>query len=262
MLPAWVRSLRARLRQRRIEWGYRRRGWRRRFAARRPGPPDPTFTWCWGECVTPVRRRGAAEADADRLHNMQRAIDHLDGVLLAPGQVLSFWHHVPRPSPRHGYRAGPMLVAGRLAVDVGGGLCQVSTTLFGALLHAGCTLLEHSNHSVDVHGRDRFFRLGQDAAVAYGYKNLLARNEHDVPLRLVLRLEREAEPPRLRAALLAPSACPLRFRIDSRVLERLPPAADGGPAGCVVETCRSSAPADGLPWRLDYRFLSRYRPAP
>jgi vancomycin resistance protein VanW len=220
-----------------------------------------------------VKRRGDPRVDADRLHNMQRAIDHLHGVVLAPGQVLSFWHHVPRPSRRNGYRAGPMLVAGRLRSEVGGGLCQVSTTLFGALLEAGCTLLEHSNHSVDVHGGERFFRLGQDAAVAYGFKNLLASNDHGVPLQLELRLEGDEASLRLRAALLAPIACPRRYRIESQLLDTPPSVpeaatAAGGPAGTLVETRRWAAPAavspheaDGGGWRLDYRFLSRYRPA-
>ncbi len=271
-LPAWAQPLRARLRQEWIEWGYRRQGHRRRFARRLKGPAETPYPWCWGACLTPVKRRGGASADADRLHNMQRAIDHLHGVVIEPGEILSFWHHVPRPSLGNGYRAGPMLVDGRLRSDIGGGLCQVSTTLFGALLRAGCTLLEHSNHSIDVHGEDRFFVLGQDAAVAYGFKNLLARNDHAVPLLLVMGLHRSGEARSLEAALVARAPCPLQVRLDSQVIERLPPPGPDGRAGSRVETRRWMAPAgagagpddpaevDSQRWRLDYRFISHYRP--
>ena len=271
-LPAWAQPLRARLRQGWIEWGYRRQGHAGRFARRLSGPAETPWHWCWGACVTPVKRRGGASADADRLHNMQRAIDHLHGVVIAPGEILSFWHHVPRPSAGNGYRAGPMLVDGRLHSTIGGGLCQVSTTLFGALLRAGFTLLEHSNHSVDVHGEDRFFVLGQDAAVAYGFKNLLARNDHPVPLLLVMRLHRSGEPRSLEAALVAQAPCPLQVHLDSRLIASLPPPGAGGRAGSRVETRRWLAPADPAAeppgpgdddargWRLDYRFISHYRP--
>jgi vancomycin resistance protein VanW len=283
-LPAWAQPLRARLRQGWIDWGYRRQGHAGRFAQRLTGPaetpyswPETPYPWCWGECVTPVKRRGEAAADADRLHNMQRAIDHLHGVVIEPGEILSFWHHVPRPCPGNGYRSGPMLVDGRLRSTIGGGLCQVSTTLFGALLRAGLTLLEHSNHSVDVHGEDRFFVLGQDAAVAYGFKNLLARNDHAVPLLLTLRLHRSGEPRSLEAALVAQAPCPHQVHLESRLIASLPPPSAGGRAGSRVETCRWLAPAgpgaappspdhgpacdaDTRGWRLEYRFISQYRP--
>lgn len=262
-LPLWARPLRAELRQRWLNRGYRRRGLDRHgmpvLASAWPAPG--LSGWCWGSCTTPVKRRGDARADADRLHNMALAIAQLDGLLLGPGQVLSFWQHVPPPLARHGYRAGPMLVGGELRWEIGGGLCQVSTTLFGALLQAGCTLLEHSNHSRDAHGEDRFFTLGQDAAVAYGFKNLLARNDHDQPLQLRLALSGAGAGLQLQAALWGPAPAPLRVRLESRRVD-LPGGADPA-APAVVETCRWLAPAaagDAPGWQLDYHYLYTYLP--
>lgn len=268
-LPNWAQPLRARLRQRWINWGYRRRGLHSRLPRQRPAIPGSEPGWCWGACQTPVKRRGDAQADADRLHNMGLAIERLDGLVLAPGEVLSFWHHVPRPVPRNGYRAGPMLVGGELRREIGGGLCQVSTTLFGALLQAGCTLLEHSNHSRDVHGEERHFVLGQDAAVAYGFKNLLARNDHRAALRLAMALVEEGDGWRLQAALWGQCPSPQSVRIESRLIEHIPPTTPAGRAGYRVETLRWTAPAqdpaataesEEASWRLDYRFLYHYLP--
>jgi len=268
-LPIWAQPLRAGLRQRWINWGYRRRGLRSRFARQRVTNSATDPGCCWGACETPVKRRGDAAADADRLHNMGLAIEHLHGLVLAPGEVLSFWHHVPRPVRCNGYRKGPMLVGGELRREIGGGLCQVSTTLFGALLQAGCTLLEHSNHSLDVHGDERFYVLGQDAAVAYGFKNLLARNDHGIALRLAMALLEDGGERRLRAALWGQRHSPQWVRIESRVIERIPPTSQVGRAGCRVETLRWTAPAtaptptagmEEASWRLDYRFVCHYLP--
>jgi len=114
---------------------------------------------------------GRAEHQAGKIVNLRRACAALDGLLLAPGAVFSFWRHVGRPTRARGYVEGRMLQGGSLSPAVGGGLCQLSTALYEAALQANLTILERHAHSRIVPGPNAA-RVGRDATVAWNYVDL------------------------------------------------------------------------------------------
>jgi vancomycin resistance protein VanW len=197
----------------------------------------PRYCYQWSEITTPIKRRSSfAEVNENRLWNMQLAARDINGLLLHPGQIFGFWNRVARPTVANGFREGPTLVGNRLMTDVGGGLCQISTTLFQALLWADCQILERHNHSIDAHGDKRFFTLGQDATVAYGYKDLIVRNNSQVPLQL--RLQVLAEKAEVTASVWGTEPKPVEVKVSSTVLAKLPPPDANGMPGWQVETIR------------------------
>jgi vancomycin resistance protein VanW len=243
------------------------KGYPQHYACGKERTDAEAFGYLWGQCITPIKQRtGAADINQNRHWNMELAIQHLSGLVLQPGEIFSFWHHMPQPTTRNGFRSGPMLIRGKLQTDVGGGLCQISTTLFGAFLQANCELLEHHNHSIDAHGSDRFFVLGQDAAVAYGYKDLMVRNANSPPLQVRLRLA--TNPMTVSASIWGLEPLSQRVRLTSQVIEPLPSPYPQGMPGCRVETQRWVAaesdllapPVSDAIWYLNYRFVSCYQP--
>ena len=113
-----------------------------------------------GEFSTPLAGR-----NANQTFNVQRATNTLTGVLIAPGETFSFNNRVGITDAAHGYKSAAVYVNGKVEQSAGGGVCQVSSTLYGAVLRADLGVVARSNHSLPVH----YLPLGQDAAVAdYG----------------------------------------------------------------------------------------------
>ncbi|WP_379971218.1 VanW family protein [Ectobacillus sp. sgz5001026] len=103
--------------------------------------------------------------DGSQVFNVSRAANSLSGVLLAPDAEFSFNDRVGITDADHGYQSAPIYVDGKVEQSAGGGVCQVSSTLYGAVLRADLSIVSRSNHSLPVH----YVPLGQDATVAdYG----------------------------------------------------------------------------------------------
>lgn len=229
-----LRLLKCRVRQSLKEM---RRGYRQDYVQQQALINSSRFNHLWSQCQTPIKQRSTANnLYQNRLINMSLAARFVDGLILQPQQLFSFWRRVPQPTTQNGFQSGPMLIRGQLTTDAGGGLCQISTTLFGAFLAGNLEILERSNHSVDTYGDDRFFALGQDAAVVYGYKDLVVRNLHTVPLQLRLQVD-EAELTTT-ASLWGETPIPFTISLHSEVIQPLPaPTAEGIP-GWRVRTQR------------------------
>lgn len=109
----------------------------------------------------------------NRNHNIALAAGKLDGLLVAPGEVFSFNEAVGPRSSEQGYRMANVVVGNKLEEDLGGGVCQVSTTLYNAVLQADLPVEQRSNHNVAV----SYVPAGRDAAVAYDYLDFKFRND-------------------------------------------------------------------------------------
>jgi len=120
-----------------------------------------------------------------KVQNLRRAAAALDGRLLTPGAVFSFWRHVGRATPGRGFASGRMLREGCMVAAVGGGLCQLSNALYDVALGAGCRIVERHAHSHRVPGSAA--AVGRDATVAWNYVDL--RFEAPRPLRLSVKLD-------------------------------------------------------------------------
>ena len=103
-------------------------------------------------------------AYGDRGDNIVLAAGHLNGILIRSGQGFSFNEAVGQRTASAGYRTAGVILDGRMAQDVGGGVCQVSTTLYNAILLAGLTSTERSPHSFP----SSYCPPGRDATVADG----------------------------------------------------------------------------------------------
>ncbi|WP_156801947.1 VanW family protein [Desulfurispora thermophila] len=111
-------------------------------------------------------------ANADRSYNIRIAAKALDDLLLPPGETASFNQVVGPRSSEAGYKNAKVIVGNELVDGLGGGVCQVSTTLYNAALLAGLEIVRRSNHSLPV----SYVAPGRDATVTYGYIDFVFRN--------------------------------------------------------------------------------------
>jgi vancomycin resistance protein YoaR len=119
-----------------------------------------------------------------RTANVRLAASALDGVVLDDGAELSFNDRVGTRTAERGYQVAPVILREERQLQLGGGICQVASTLFDAGLLAGLSPIERWRHSSPVD----YVALGQDATIAWGYKDLKLRNEtgHAVRLRVAV----------------------------------------------------------------------------
>jgi len=109
----------------------------------------------------------------ERAYNIRVAAAALDGLLVPPGQEFSFNRVVGPRSSEAGYKNAKVIVNNRLVDGPGGGVCQVSSTLYNAVLLANLQILERANHSLPV----SYVPMGRDATVSYGYIDFRFRND-------------------------------------------------------------------------------------
>lgn len=112
------------------------------------------------EYSTPMTGRNGNQA-----FNIQKSAEALNGAIIAPGETFSFNDRVGVTDAANGYKSAAVYVNGKVTQSAGGGVCQLSSTLYGSALRADLGIVARSNHSMPVH----YLPLGQDAAVAdYG----------------------------------------------------------------------------------------------
>jgi len=122
----------------------------------------------------------------DRNNNIAVASGKINGHVLMPGEKFSFNQVVGRRTVEAGYKEAPVFVNGRVDSGVGGGICQVSTTLYNSILLAGLKVVERRNHSLPVH----YMAIGRDATVSYGTTDLQFQNPYDYPVAISRKLEK------------------------------------------------------------------------
>lgn len=120
----------------------------------------------------------------NRIENIRLSANAISNKLILPGEEFSYNKATGPRTAESGYREANVIIGGELTPDIGGGVCQTSTTLYNALLLADLTILERHNHSIPV----GYVPIGQDAAVAYGYLDLKFKNPFDFPIFLHTKL--------------------------------------------------------------------------
>ncbi|GGA87463.1 VanW family protein [Ornithinibacillus halotolerans] len=118
------------------------------------------------------------QANKERSHNIKLAADAIDNHVVFPGETFSFNHVVGKRTIEKGYKRAPVIVKGELSEDIGGGICQVSSTLFNALLFNGIKIVERYSHSRDV----PYVPPGKDATVSWWGPDFVFRNELSHPI--------------------------------------------------------------------------------
>jgi vancomycin resistance protein YoaR len=98
-----------------------------------------------------------------RLHNVQLVARLIDDTLIAPGQVFSFNETTGERNADRGFQEAPVIINGELQNAIGGGVCQVSTTVFNAAFEAGLSIEARTNHALYI----SHYPLGRDATVNF-----------------------------------------------------------------------------------------------
>lgn len=114
----------------------------------------------------------ASSSSKNRLSNIRRALELINGTCLKPGETFSFNGVVGQRTTDRGFKTATAYSGGAVVEDVGGGICQVSTTLFNAAVKADLDIVERHNHSLTVAYVDK----GKDAAVNWGSQDLRFTN--------------------------------------------------------------------------------------
>jgi vancomycin resistance protein YoaR len=182
-----------------------------------------------------------------RAHNVTVTAKALNDWVLAPDEVFDYGKLIARAEDLYDYREAPVILNGKLVPGIGGGICQVSSTLYNAVLRTGLEIVERRNHSLPV----AYLPIGQDATYAGGAINFRFKNT--TGKYMVIRTE--VKDRRLTVKLFGTMKANERYDIESITVKTLEPAVketvnaklspgqkvtvEKGKQGYIVETYRT-----------------------
>lgn len=113
----------------------------------------------------------------NKVFNLKLVADTMDGLLIRPGETFSFWHLARYADSKIPYKDGLTVIDGQLTTAEGGGLCQISNSLFWAFLHSPLTVVERHGHRVKEFPETNSDEIrGADATISEGWLDLKVRN--------------------------------------------------------------------------------------
>jgi len=115
---------------------------------------------------------------AQRHSNVGLAAKHINGTVLRPGEIFSYNKIVGPRDKESGFKEAPEIVHGVLQPGIGGGVCQVSSTLYNAVLRANLKIISRSHHAFPVH----YVSEGLDATVVDDSIDFQFQNDTDAPI--------------------------------------------------------------------------------
>ena len=121
----------------------------------------------------------------NRSHNITRAAGAVDNSIIKPGETFSYNETVGPTSAKYGYKLSTVFFRGTEKKGYGGGVCQVSSTLYNAAVNAGMTIVERHDHSLPV----PYIEKGKEAATSYGGIDLKFTNNKNYPVRINTRID-------------------------------------------------------------------------
>jgi len=120
-------------------------------------------------------------AMAERTQNVTLAAKAVNGVIIAPGRDFSFNQIVGERTYERGFKDATVFVNGKAEQGAGGGICQVSSTLYTTQLYSDLQTIKRANHQFTV----TYMPSGQDATVAYGVQDYVFRNNTAYPIKII-----------------------------------------------------------------------------
>ncbi len=208
-------------------------------------------------------------SNQDRNHNIALAAQAINNTTLMPGETFSFNGTVGQRTPEKGYRGAPAIQGGVLIDDVGGGVCQVSSTLFCAAAGAGMAIVERTAHAWPVSYLDK----GLDATVNWPGLDLKFKNNQDTPVFIIAQYENRKLTIEFHGMLSAPGE---GIFLEARLISSQPPPSEPllqhnpnlpygtrkelkeARTGYVVDTYRVYT-RNGSEYRREKLFTSKYR---
>lgn len=208
-------------------------------------------------------------SEEGRAYNVAAAANTINGMILKPGDVFDYGKVIASAEKKYGFREAPVIFQGRLVPGVGGGICQVSSTLYNAVLRTGIQIVERRNHSLPV----SYLPIGQDATFSEGNINFRFRNTTGKSLLIRSDIENK----QLTIKLFGTMAEDLSYDIQSNTVKVLDPPIkyvsnisldigeqemlQEGKQGFIVETYQIKKKAGKI---VERKRISRdtYRPQP
>ena len=117
-------------------------------------------------------------SDSNRVANIALSAKSTSDVLLMPGEEFSYNNLTGKRTKANGYKEAPVIINGKLEQDVGGGVCQVSSTLFNSVLYSGLDVTSRRNHSL----KSSYVSIGRDAMVSDGGSDFRFKNPYSHPV--------------------------------------------------------------------------------
>ena len=121
-----------------------------------------------------------AASNKNRTTNLILASKKINGTVLMPGETFSYNKVVGKRTIAAGYKEAPIYVSGRVEDGLGGGICQITTTLYNAVLYANLDIVERSNHQFVP----SYAGPSRDATVVYGAIDFKFKNNRDYPIKI------------------------------------------------------------------------------
>ncbi|QAY67802.1 VanW family protein [Paenibacillus protaetiae] len=150
-----------------------------------------------------------------RAYNVTSTAEALDGWELGPDEVFDYAQVVKKTEEQYGYKEAPVILNGKLVPGIGGGICQVSSTLYNAVLRSGLEIVERRNHSLPV----SYLPLGQDATFASGAIDFRFKN--NTGKKLIIRTE--VKDRKLTVKLFGTMPDNIRYDIESVTVQTIAP---------------------------------------
>lgn len=113
-----------------------------------------------------------ATSGAGRVFNIQATAKSIHDMILQPDEIFDYFKVIQATRRQFGFKPAPVILNGQMVPGIGGGICQVSTTLYNTVLRIGLEVLERQHHSLPI----RYVTMGQDATFAEGHINFKFRN--------------------------------------------------------------------------------------
>lgn len=139
-----------------------------------------------GYVVAGACKTSYAGSSRARINNIQVGASRLNGLVIAPGQAVSVSTAILPRTAENGYQPAGVYSGGKTIMGIGGGICQISSTVYNAAMNAGLTVVTRHPHSMPVH----YLPLGQDAAISEGSKDLIFVNPYDTPVLLATEFDK------------------------------------------------------------------------
>lgn len=161
---------------------------RRRFSRIKKEEPLPVVVYKHNSLIRRRLGNTQMELQDNKAVNLSLSAPKVNGILIRPGEIFSFWHLVGKTTAAKGYKKGVTISKGRVLPGVGGGMCQFTNLIHWLVLHSPLTIIEHHHHD----GMDLFpdynrqVPFGTGTSIVYNYLDYRFKNESDTTYQLII----------------------------------------------------------------------------
>ena len=204
----------------------------------------------------------------NRTSNVRIAAEHVNGTILNDGEEFSFNKIVGPRTAARGFKDAKIFVSGEVVDGIGGGICQVSSTIYMAALYSDLKITERRNHRFTV----AYTNLGEDATVVYGSTDFRFVNNTGYPIKIVCSLngntvkvtikgtQEVKKKVELKTTIIKTTPQPTRNVPDPSVAAGKTRVKQAGTKGYVTETYREVYDENGNLLRREFENRSTYVP--